>query len=61
MEGLALHYYTIRRARGAQGSATEFDEAEWYSTMKNGLGIEEFVTRHRHHHGSATIRQGGSR
>ena len=41
--------YTITlclQATGARGSATSFDEKEYFNTMKNCLIMEELVTRH---------------
>ena len=46
--GITLHYYTIPSGnpRGKEGSATAFDEKEYFNTMKNCLYMEELVTRH---------------
>ncbi|RBQ07968.1 alpha-N-arabinofuranosidase [Pedobacter miscanthi] len=47
MWGLTLHYYTIPTGNwGKKGSATKFDEAQYFSTMKNCLHMEELVTKH---------------
>jgi alpha-N-arabinofuranosidase len=47
MWGLSLHYYTIPSGNwGHKGSATAFDEKEYFNTMKNCLHMEELVTRH---------------
>jgi alpha-N-arabinofuranosidase len=47
MWGLTLHYYTIPSGSwGKKGSATNFDEKEYFNTMKNTLVMEELVTRH---------------
>jgi alpha-N-arabinofuranosidase len=46
MHGLALHYYTRVRKPEGLGSATVFDEADWMACLKNGLFMEELVTRH---------------
>ncbi len=45
MEGLSVHYYTFAEKWERKGAATGFPAAEWYSTLRNGLGIEEFITR----------------
>ncbi|MEO8404149.1 MAG: alpha-L-arabinofuranosidase C-terminal domain-containing protein [Chitinophagaceae bacterium] len=46
MWGITLHYYTIPTGNWSnKGSATQFDEAEYFSTMRNCLHIEELVTR----------------
>jgi alpha-N-arabinofuranosidase len=47
MWGITLHYYTIPTGSwGKKGSATAFDEKEYFNTMKNCLVMEELVTRH---------------
>ncbi|MEO6549955.1 MAG: alpha-L-arabinofuranosidase C-terminal domain-containing protein [Ferruginibacter sp.] len=47
MWGLTLHHYTIPTGSwGKKGSATAFDEKEYFSTMKNCLFMDELVTRH---------------
>jgi alpha-N-arabinofuranosidase len=47
MWGITLHYYTIPSGSwGKKGSATTFDEKEYFNTMKNTLVMEELVTRH---------------
>ena len=47
MWGLTLHHYTIPSGNwDKKGSATEFDEREYFNTMKNCLDMEELVTRH---------------
>ena len=47
MNGLSLHYYTLPRGDWKdKGSAVEFDEKEWFATMKKTLFMEELVTRH---------------
>jgi alpha-L-arabinofuranosidase len=47
MWGTTLHYYTIPSGSwGKKGSATSFDEKEYFSTMNNCLRMEELVTRH---------------
>lgn len=48
MWGLALHHYTLPTGSwvGKKGSATAFDEAEYFNTMKNCLFMDELVKRH---------------
>lgn len=47
MDGLALHYYTLPTGDWKKkGAATEFPEAEWFSTLRNTLRMEELITRH---------------
>jgi alpha-L-arabinofuranosidase len=47
MWGTGLHYYTVPTGNWShKGSATSFDEKEYFGTMKNCLRMEEFVTKH---------------
>lgn len=47
MWGLSLHYYTVPTGNWRKkGSATAFDEKEYFNTMKNCLHMEELVTKH---------------
>ena len=47
MWGLALHHYTLPTGNwGNKGSATAFDQNEYFNTMKNCLYMEELVTKH---------------
>ncbi len=47
MWGLSLHHYTLPTGDWRKkGSATSFDEKEFFNTMKNCLIMEELVTRH---------------
>jgi alpha-N-arabinofuranosidase len=46
MQGLSLHYYTVPKDWGNKGSATQFDEAEYFVTIEKTLRIEELLTRH---------------
>lgn len=47
MNGLSLHYYTIPTGDWShKGSATEFSDEEYYSTIKGTMFMEELVTRH---------------
>jgi alpha-N-arabinofuranosidase len=48
MNGLSLHYYTLPSGNNWQhkGSATEFGEDEWFSTLKNAQRMDDLVTRH---------------
>jgi alpha-N-arabinofuranosidase len=47
MWGLSLHHYTLPTGNWSKkGSATQFDEAQYFKTMKNCLHMEELVTKH---------------
>ena len=47
MWGLSLHYYAIPTGSwGNKGSATNFEEQEYFSSMKNALRMDELVTKH---------------
>ena len=46
MDGLSLHYYTVPDTWEKKGSATEFDEKDWYKTLKKTLKMEELIRRH---------------
>ncbi|WP_300604491.1 alpha-L-arabinofuranosidase C-terminal domain-containing protein [Niabella sp.] len=47
MWGLSLHHYTIPTGNwNHKGSATSFDEKEYFNTMKSCLFMDELVTRH---------------
>lgn len=44
MQGVSLHYYTVRDWVN-KGSATEFDEKEYFTTVENCLKIDESIKR----------------
>ena len=47
MSGLTLHYYTVPFGFSEEkGSATQFDENEYYITLKKAVRMEELVTKH---------------
>ncbi|RZL40738.1 MAG: alpha-N-arabinofuranosidase, partial [Pedobacter sp.] len=47
MWGLTLHYYTLPTGKwNVKGSSTQFDEAQYFTTMQNCLRMEELVTKH---------------
>ncbi len=46
MDGLSLHYYTVPGTWGKKGSATEFDRADWFTTLKKTLVMDDLITRH---------------
>jgi alpha-L-arabinofuranosidase len=46
MWGISLHYYTLPTGNwGNKGSATQFDDKEYFNTMKGCLRMEEIVSR----------------
>ncbi len=47
MNGLSLHYYTLPTGDwGAKGSATDFDEEGWYSTLNRTLFMDTLIKQH---------------
>jgi alpha-N-arabinofuranosidase len=46
MDGLSLHYYTVPHNWAAKGSATQFDEGDWFETLKKALVMDEIITNH---------------
>ncbi|MDR1153664.1 MAG: alpha-N-arabinofuranosidase [Bacteroidales bacterium] len=46
MQGLSLHYYTVPRTWNDKGSATQFDEAEYFTTIEKTCRMEELISRH---------------
>ena len=48
MDGLSLHYYTLPTGswKGSKGSATEFDEAMWFKTIRNTLQMDDLLKKH---------------
>lgn len=46
MNGLSMHYYTVPGDWSVKGSATEFDDKEWYKTLSKALYIESLINIH---------------
>jgi alpha-N-arabinofuranosidase len=47
MDGLSVHYYTLPTGNwGAKGSATEFGEDQWFSTLQRTLRMDELIAKH---------------
>ncbi|MBR2730432.1 MAG: alpha-N-arabinofuranosidase, partial [Clostridia bacterium] len=46
MNGLALHYYTVTHDWGHKGSATEFSQEEYYTTLRKAAHIGRIIDRH---------------
>ncbi|MGL6174550.1 MAG: alpha-N-arabinofuranosidase [Cellulosilyticaceae bacterium] len=46
MDGLSLHYYTVPEHWGDKGSATQFNEVDYYKTLKKTLYMKELLAKH---------------
>jgi alpha-N-arabinofuranosidase len=46
MQGISLHYYTIMDNWSHKGSATQFTEKEWFTTIRKSLEMDKIVTAH---------------
>jgi alpha-N-arabinofuranosidase len=46
MQGVSLHYYTVKGWNGSKGSATKFDKSDYLWTMGKCLEIEDVVKKH---------------
>jgi alpha-N-arabinofuranosidase len=46
IDGLDLHYYTVVGPWRQKGSATQFDERQWFVALQKALRMEELVRRH---------------
>lgn len=46
MDGVSLHYYTVTGWSGSKGSATKFDNNDYYWTIGKCLEIEDVIERH---------------
>ncbi|MDR2129643.1 MAG: alpha-N-arabinofuranosidase [Odoribacteraceae bacterium] len=46
MQGLSLHHYTVPNNWGNKGSATNFTEAEYFTTIEKTLFMNELLDRH---------------
>ncbi len=46
MDGISLHYYTVTGWSGSKGSATEFNNDDYYWTIGKCLEIEEVIKKH---------------
>ena len=44
--GVSLHYYTIAHNWNRKGSATQFDEKEYFTTLKKTLFMNELLDKH---------------
>ena len=46
LDGLSLHYYTVPGIWRPKGLATQFDEGEWFTTLKKALFMDDLITQH---------------
>ncbi len=47
MDGLSLHYYTLPTGDWSRkGSATQFSENEWHTTLLRTLRMDEYIRKH---------------
>ena len=46
IQGYSFHYYTVCHGWDKKGSATKFDENDWFHTLKNTLVMEGRLERH---------------
>ena len=46
MDGISLHYYTVKGWNGSKGSATEFDDDTYSWTLGKAVEIDSVITRH---------------
>lgn len=46
MDLISLHYYVHPDGWDLKGSATEYDDACWYRTLKKALWMDELISRH---------------
>jgi alpha-N-arabinofuranosidase len=46
MNGLSLHYYTLKNGWNDKGSATEFSQADWKATLAQAMRMEPIIRGH---------------
>jgi alpha-N-arabinofuranosidase len=46
MDGLSLHYYVRPGSWEAKGSATQFDEDDWFGLLKKALLLDGMIAKH---------------
>jgi alpha-N-arabinofuranosidase len=46
MNGMSLHYYTVKGWEGSKGFATDFNTDEYFATLKRCTRIEEAIVNH---------------
>ncbi|MBR6404719.1 MAG: alpha-N-arabinofuranosidase [Lachnospiraceae bacterium] len=47
MNGLSMHYYTVPHDWRNKGSATDFNEEDWYATLNKALKIGDIIRHHK--------------
>jgi alpha-N-arabinofuranosidase len=45
-QGLSLHYYSVPNGWDIKGSATNFDEKQWFQTMRANLLMDQIIKGH---------------
>lgn len=45
-QGLSLHYYSVPNGWDIKGSATNFDEKQWFQTMRANLQMDQIIKGH---------------
>jgi len=45
-QGLSIHYYSITDGWNNKGSATDFDERQWFLTMRANVQMEQVISGH---------------
>ncbi len=45
-QGISLHYYTVCHTWGNKGSATDFNESDYFTTMRKTLFMDELLRKH---------------
>ena len=45
-QGISIHYYSVVDGWGYKGSATQFDEREWFETLRLNLDIDNIISKH---------------
>ncbi|MBK8881639.1 MAG: alpha-N-arabinofuranosidase [Bacteroidales bacterium] len=45
-QGISLHYYSVVNGWDSKGSATKFDEREWFETFRLNLEIDNIIKSH---------------
>jgi alpha-N-arabinofuranosidase len=46
-QGISLHYYSVVDGWNVKGSATKFDEREWFETFRLNYKMDEILTGHK--------------